>query len=99
MISHIVMWKLKAEDASGKTAAIAEIASVLEPLANVIDGIRSLRVHANSEYADVNWHVVLVSEFDSPEALVAYQEHPEHQAAAAIVRTHVAERATVDFAS
>ena len=97
MIRHIVMWKLKADNAEGKAAAIAEIASVLEPLANVIDGISSLRVHANSEYADVNWDAVLVGDYDSVAALDAYQVHPEHRAAAAIVRGHAAQRAAVDF--
>lgn len=97
MIRHIVMWKLNAEDAEGKAAAIAEIASVLEPLANIIDGVASLKVHANTEYADVNWDAVLVGDYDSVEALDAYQVHPEHQAAAAIVRSHAAQRAAVDF--
>ncbi|CAN5600501.1 Dabb family protein [soil metagenome] len=97
MIRHIVMWKLKAEDAEGKKEAIAEIASVLEPLANVIDGVRSLRVHANSEYADVNWDAVLVGDYDTIASLDEYQVHPEHQAAAAIVRSHAAQRAAVDF--
>jgi hypothetical protein len=87
MIRHIVVWKLKAEDDAGKAAAV-----------NVIDGTRSLRVSANSAYFDANWDVVLEAEYDSLEALDAYQVHPEHQAAAAIVRSHVAQRASVDFA-
>lgn len=98
MIRHIVVWKLKAEDDAGKAAAVAAIADALEPLANIIDGTRSLRVSANSAYFDANWDVVLEAEYDSLEALDAYQVHPEHQAAAAIVRSHVSQRASVDFA-
>ena len=98
MIRHIVVWKLKAEDDAGKAAAVAAIADALEPLANIIDGTRSLHVSANSAYFDANWDVVLEAEYDSLEALDAYQVHPEHQAAAALVRSHVAQRASVDFA-
>ncbi len=97
MIRHIVVWKLKAEDDAGKAAAVAAIADALEPLANIIDGTRSVRVRANTAYLEANWDVVLEGEYDSLEALDAYQVHPEHQAAAAIVRSHVAQRASVDF--
>lgn len=97
MIRHIVMWKLKAEDAEGKAAAVAAIAEVLEPLANIIDGTISLKVSANTAYLDSNWDAVLEGEYESLEALDAYQVHPEHQAAAAIVRSHAAQRAAVDY--
>jgi len=97
MIRHIVTWKLRAEDAEGKAAAVAEIKSVLEALVPVIDGLISLEVHPNAAYEDVNWHVVLVADYASVDDLTAYQVHPDHVAAAAIVRGHVTERASIDF--
>lgn len=97
MIRHIVTWKLKAEDEAGKAASYAAIKGVLEPLANVLDGIDSLVVSANSAYFEANWDVVLVGDYRDLAALDAYQVHPEHLAAVTIVREHVAARASIDF--
>ena len=97
MIRHIVTWKLRAEDAEAKAAAIAEIATALEGLVPVIDELISLEVHPNVAYEDVNWDVVLVADYASVDDLAAYQVHPAHVAAAAIVRGHVTERASIDF--
>lgn len=97
MIRHVVMWKLKAEDAAGRAASAAAIANALEPLAIEIAGVSSLRVHANSAFFDVNWDLVLIGDYDSLAALEAYQVHPSHVAAAAVVREHTAKRTAVDF--
>ncbi len=97
MIRHIVTWKLAAEDAVGKAESAAVIKAELEALVPIIDEVVSLEVHANEAYFDVNWDVVLVAEYASLAGLDAYQVHPAHQKAAAIVRQHVAARASVDF--
>jgi len=97
MIRHIVQWKLRAEDAEARAAAVAEIAAALEGLVPVIDELISLEVHPNVAYEDVNWDVVLVADYASVDDLAAYQVHPAHVAAAAIVRSHVTERASIDF--
>ena len=96
MIRHIVLWKLGAEDAAGKAASVEAIAGVLEPLVH-LDGVESLTVRANDAYFEANWDVVLFSEFKSLAALDAYQVHPEHVAAGAVVRAHVTQRASVDY--
>ena len=97
MIRHIVLWKLKAEDAAGREQAVAAIAGALEPLAHVIPGIANLVVRANVAYEDVNWDVALVGDYESVAALDAYQVHPEHVAAVQIVRANVRERASIDY--
>lgn len=97
MIRHIVLWKLKAEDAEGKARSVEAIAGALEPLVGVIDGLNALAISPNVAYPETNWPVVLVAEFDSVAALEAYQVHPEHLKAAAIVRQHTTERATGDI--
>ena len=97
MIRHIVQWKLRAEDAEARAAAVAEIAAALEGLVPVIDELISLEVHPNVAYEDVNWDVVLVADYASVDDLAAYQVHPAHVAAAAVVRSHVTERASIDF--
>jgi heme-degrading monooxygenase HmoA len=97
MIKHIVTWKLKAADDAGKAASYSAIAAALMPLASTVPSVVSLTVARNGAYPDTNWDVVLVGEYASFDDLEAYIVHPEHKAAAAIVREHVAERASVDY--
>jgi len=97
MIRHIVSWKLHSTDAEGKAAGFDSIRTALEALPELIPEIRALQVGRNIAYPESNWDVVLVADYDSLEALEAYQVHPDHQAAAAIIRPLVAERANVDF--
>lgn len=97
MIRHIVLWKLKAQDAEGKAVSTTAIAGALEPLVGVVPGLESLKVSPNVAYLETNWDVALVADYPTVADLEAYQVHPAHVAAAAIVREHTAERATVDF--
>lgn len=97
MIRHIVIWKLAATDEAGKAESFEAIRGALEPLAGVIREIQTLSVSRNSAYADVNSDVVLIGDYNSVDDLTAYQIHPEHQKAAAVVRQHVASRASIDF--
>ncbi|ARJ04386.1 hypothetical protein GCM10010988_31520 [Cnuibacter physcomitrellae] len=97
MIRHVVAWKLATTDPAQKEVDAARIVAELSALVGVVDSIRSLQVGANMAYADRNWDVVLVGDFDDLAGLEAYQEHPSHVAAAAVVRSLVAERASVDI--
>jgi heme-degrading monooxygenase HmoA len=97
MIKHIVTWKLKAAEESAKAEAYTEIAAALLPLASSVPSVVSLTVARNAAYPDTNWDVVLVAEYASFDDLEAYQVHPEHKAAAAVVRERVAERAAIDY--
>lgn len=97
MIRHVVAWKLAATDPAQKETDAARIVAELSALVGVVDSIRSLQVGANMAYADRNWDVVLVGDFDDLDGLDAYQVHPSHVAAAAVVRSLVADRASVDI--
>jgi hypothetical protein len=78
MIRHIVLFKMTGDDEAARAEGVAELAAALEPLAEVIPGVRSLRVVADGSGIDFHWHAALVSEHDSWDALAAYQAHPEH---------------------
>lgn len=97
MIRHIVAWKLRAEDPAGKATAAAEIAAALEGLAPLIPEIIAIKVHTNVAYFDRNSDLAVVADYASLEDLAAYQVHPAHVAAAAIVGERVASRASIDF--
>ena len=97
MIRHIVSWKLKAQDEPGRATAASEISAALTGLTAHIPEIVSLTVSRNVAYADKNHDVVLVADFESLDGLDAYQVHPEHMKAAAVVGARVVARASVDF--
>ena len=72
MTKHIVLYTLKEE--LDKEAAVALIASKLEPLVGQIPGLLHMEVRRCFNGMDY----ALYSEFESPEALKAYQRHPLH---------------------
>jgi hypothetical protein len=97
MIRHVVSWKLNGSDAAARAAQAATITAELTALPAVIPEILSLQVGTNTAYPDSNWDVVLIADYESIAALEAYQVHPDHKAAAGVIRQLVAERSSVDF--
>ncbi|SKC40977.1 Dabb family protein [Okibacterium fritillariae] len=97
-IRHIVTWKLgapsveqKAEDA---TRIREELVGLVPQLGDIIE---RLEVGIDLHDTPGNWDVVLVSEFADAANLQAYQVHPAHQAAAAVIRSLVTERSAIDY--
>ena len=64
---------------------------------DLMHGDRARDVRPNIAYFDKNWDVLVIGDYESLEALDAYQVHPDHQAAAAVVREYVTERSSIDF--
>jgi hypothetical protein len=81
MIKHIVMWKLK-EHAEGADRAsnARKMKEQLEACAGIVPGILKLEVGLAEPGLEATYDVVLYSEFDSKQALDAYQSHPQHAA-------------------
>ena len=79
MVKHIVMWQFK-DFAEGKSKEenILFIKEKLENLVNIIPQIKSLEVGKNI-LPDTDYDAILYSEFNSPEDLEIYQNHPEHK--------------------
>jgi len=96
-LRHVVTWKLASEDAAERGAQAAEMAARLNALDGVVPQIRSISAGANAIYADVNWDVTVVADFDSVEDLEAYAVHPAHEEVAVYIRSVVASRVAVDF--
>lgn len=97
MIRHVVAWKLAAEDEEGRVAAAAAIQAALAPLPAVIPEIKTFSIGPNVAYADSNWDICLVADYDDLDGLETYQVHPEHLKAVDIVKPLVSARASVDF--
>jgi len=98
MIKHIVMFKLK-EMAEGrdKVANIKMLKAKLEALPAQIGEIKFFEVGINFLEAGVAYDLVLVSEFESKEALYRYQKQPEHLLVAKFVGEVCESRIVVDY--
>lgn len=78
MIRHIVMWKLRGDDAAARARHAAIVKREFESLRGHVPGLLHLEVGVDESRIDYACDVVLVSDFASREALAAYAEHPEH---------------------
>jgi len=78
MIRHIVMWRVKGDSPAERLAASNLVKTSFEGLRCCIPGMRHLEVGLDSSQVDYACDAVLITEFDSQEALEAYASHPEH---------------------
>ena len=91
MVKHIVVYTLK--EGVDKDAAVALIASRLEPLVGKIPGLLKMEVrrcYAGMDYA-------LYSEFERPEDVPAYRAHPLHQEAKSHFHHLLDKRVSADY--
>ena len=97
MLRHIVTWNYKDgfSEAENKENAI-RIKRELEELFHRIGGIIEMNVHIN-ELSSSNQDLILNSLFESAEALVDYQSHPEHVTISAFVSSTMQNRACIDY--
>lgn len=98
MVKHIILWKLNEVFSEEEVVkAKREIKESLEGLLGKIDGLTKMEIKTecyDSSAADI----MMDSEFESNEALQAYQVHPEHVAIATnIVRPNVSIRLSFDY--
>ena len=77
-IKHIVMWKVRGDDAALRTRNLALLKAEFESLRGRIPGLMQLEVGIDESRIDYAFDVVLCTEFASREALAAYADHPEH---------------------
>ena len=98
MIVHIVFWRLHAT-AGGRSKAenALEIKRRFEALRSIVPGLRRLDVGIDFAGTEQSSDVALYTEFDSREALDAYQVHPAHKAVAAFLADLRSERRVVDY--
>lgn len=78
MIKHIVMWKVRGDDATERAANLALLQREFESLRGRVPGLLQLEIGIDDSRVDYACDVVLYTEFTSREALAAYAEHPEH---------------------
>ncbi len=98
MIKHVVMWKFTSGEGRTREENIEYVASSLTALfkSGKISGLRDLFVARDVGGTDMSYDMVLITEFDSLDALEAYKVHPDHAAISAYVKKVRTARATVD---
>ena len=91
MIRHIVMWKFR----PGTEAEQAQVLEGLRGLQGVIPQLLKSEVVVN--VGQGNYDAVLVSEFESLEALDTYKNDPRHKAVSALCKSIRTDRVAVDY--
>ena len=91
MIRHIVMWKFR----PGTEAEQEQFLEGLRGLQGVIPQLKRSEVAVN--VGQGNYDAVLVSEFESLEALDTYKNDPRHKAVAALCKSIREDRVAVDY--
>lgn len=97
MVKHIVLFKLKENlSQEEKWKVMNDFKAAIEALPAKIDFIRHICVGLNANPAE-KWDICLDSEFDSLSDVNAYAVHPDHVAAAGLLKEVKADRACVDY--
>ena len=97
MVKHIVMFKLKETlSKDEKLDVMNRFKAAIEALPASISVIRKVFVGLNINEAET-WDICLESEFDSLDDVKFYAVHPDHVAAAGILKDAKLDRACVDY--
>ena len=91
MIRHIVMWKFRPDT----EAEQAKFLNGLRDLQGVIPQLLKSEVAVN--VGEGNYDAVLISEFESLEALDTYKNDPRHKAVSALCKSIRTDRVAVDY--
>lgn len=93
MIKHIVMWKFK----EGEHDNMLVFRDRLLALKEQIPEIRAMEVGININPSDRSFDAVLVSEFDSLEALKSYSVNPLHAAVSSFCKSIRTQSVSCDY--
>ncbi len=96
MLTHIVIWKYRADV---EPEVREEHVRLLRDLASLINEVRSLYVGFDTLGLPRSFDTGLVATFDDRAALDAYTVHPEHVKVAEFGRSISEQVASVDFES
>jgi hypothetical protein len=98
MIKHIVFFKFKDfAEGENKTTNMAKAKVMLDGLVGRVPSLLSMCAGPGVPGSASDWDFALITEFDSPEALQQYTNHPEHKKVSDFISKVRAERAFVDF--
>ena len=97
MITHIVMWRVKAVDGGSKEETARAIKARIDAVQGQIPGLLRIEGGVDFNRGESACDVVLYSEFASRAALDTYQAHPVHKQLASFIDARQTERRVVDY--
>jgi riboflavin synthase len=98
MITHIVMWQLKDHaEGADKAVNLQKMKALLESCRDLVPGILRLDVAVAQPGLEATCDIVMVSAFESLQALDAYQAHPHHVAMKPFIGAIRQSRHCMDF--
>ncbi|MBV2365816.1 Dabb family protein [Streptomonospora nanhaiensis] len=93
-LRHIALFKW----AEGVTPdQVAEVERVLAPLPAAIPQLRAYAFGPDARISEGAYDFAVVADVDDEDGFAAYRDHPEHQAALAVIRPLLADRAAVQI--
>ena len=97
MIEHVVMWKF-ADSAEGKTREenMAIVRERLFALPAIIPEIKFMQIGRDVSRTDMSYDMMLVTRFESLDALHTYKVHPAHVEVASYVAKVKVARVVLD---
>ena len=97
MIEHVVMWKF-ADTAEGKTREenMAIVRERLFALPAIIPEIKFMQIGRDVSRTEMSYDMMLVTRFESLEALHTYKVHPDHVAVSQYVKKVRTARVVLD---
>ncbi len=96
MVKHIIIWKIK-EEVPDKKEVKTNVKKELEALHGKINGLIEMKILTEG-FESSSGDLMMNSTFENEEALMAYQKHPLHQAAANnFVRPNMCQRLSFDY--
>ena len=97
MVKHIVLFQLRETLVPEEKERVGKaFKQAIEALPKKIGTIRNIYVGLNMNPAE-KWDICLDSEFDTLEDVKAYSVHPDHVAAASLLKDAKKDRACVDY--
>ncbi|WP_027702044.1 Dabb family protein [Metaclostridioides mangenotii] len=96
MVRHVVFWNYDEKISNDeRIESSKKIKSDLEALGSVVDGVVSIEVSIDALDSS-NVDIMLYSLFESKEALINYQNHPEHKKVGEFVKVLMCSRKCFD---
>jgi hypothetical protein len=98
MVKHLVMWRMRREAGNWELVENRiRLQQAIDAIRSGIVGLKALEIGFNKSVASDASDVALYSEFETWEALQAYESHPLHEALKAVIGPLRGERRVVDY--
>jgi hypothetical protein len=96
-VRHIVMWRVAGATEDEKRGNMETVRRGFESLRGCVPGMTSLDVGVDESRVSYACDVVLVTEFESQDALKSYATHPDHRRVRDALEGLRVERHQVDY--